>query len=220
MWVGETWSQAKAKIPALPINSVWPWANALTFQCLHFLSYKFWLIVSHRVIVSIKWLGHVKHFKEYPKKVLNQDYYYCYWAWSPGFAGELGADVNLSLAMRTRLSKPFEILGATVPLSEMRVKTPVLSSSKVVVSLKWNMTGKCWVNWKVLSSIAVPGHRINTEVKNHQRAQLCSLALLPLWRGFTHRMLKLEGALELICLVLCFLYFFFSKKILPTKILL
>ena len=42
----------RKKTLALPIISMWPWANSLTFQYLHFLT---WLVTnSHRVIVRIK----------------------------------------------------------------------------------------------------------------------------------------------------------------------
>lgn len=39
-----------------------------------------------------------------------------------------------------------------------------------------------------------------------------SLGYSPSGRGFTDRMLKLEGALEMLCLVLCFYTFFFFQR--------
>lgn len=60
---------AKVKIPSLSVTSMWPGANSSTFQRLHFLSYKFWLVtIGHTVIVRIKCVKTCQTLRSIPKE--------------------------------------------------------------------------------------------------------------------------------------------------------
>lgn len=78
--------------------SMWLWASSWTCQYLHILSCEFWLVTLTGLLWEQSGLGHLTHIRQHQKEALNQyDSEYSL-AWSPGFAGELGSNTNLSLS--------------------------------------------------------------------------------------------------------------------------